>query len=84
MPDRSKRILPVVLRIRESIDALFLIQVGPIGPRLTELKFSEWTQRSNCSPLALKAYIDVLADYIDHDRHRDEFIRAATACIRLN
>ena len=82
--ERSARILPPVLRMREQIDEVFTRFVGPIATELCLDEFNRWRTEGQIGPGGLHRYISRLARYISDDPSRHEFIKYASRCIRLS
>jgi hypothetical protein len=75
--------MPLVLRMREQIDRVFVRYVGPIAVELSREEFDRWCLLGQTGPSALSRYITQLAGFISEDAPRRKFITEANACIRL-
>lgn len=77
------RILPLVMRMRASIDQVFSRYVGPISAELSAEEFDRWRLEGQVGPRALHRYISRLARYIPEDELRRDFMGYAARCIQL-
>lgn len=77
------RVLPLVLRIRERIDAAYARYVGPIAAELCREEFERWIKDGQVGPSALHRYISYLARYIGDETTRRAFISDASKCIHV-
>ena len=79
----KKQILPVVRRMKNNIDALFLRYVGPIGETLADEEFDTWLENSSTGPSGLLNYIQLLSQHIPDQTKRREFSDEASGLIRI-
>ena len=83
MPN-AHRALPVLLRICDAIDQLFVIEVGLFGSRLAEDARATWLMTGNkTKPSDVDRYVALLATHIADRESRDAFVTEAMECIRL-
>ena len=83
MPN-AHRALPVLLRICDAVDQLFVIEVGPFGRRLAEDARAAWLMTGNkTKPSDVERYVALLATNIADRENRDTFVTEAMECIRL-
>jgi hypothetical protein len=81
MPHRA---LPVLLRICDAIDLLFVVEVGPFGARLAEDARAAWLATGNrTKPSDVEDYVALLAKSIDDRERRDAFVTEALECVKL-
>ena len=80
----THRALPVLLRICALIDQLFIVEVGPFGQQLAADARTAWLATGNkLRPAEVEQYVDLLAQHIDDQERREEFVHDARGCIRL-
>jgi hypothetical protein len=75
MPE--KHIFPIVVRICQNIDNLFLTYVGPVGSLLCEEAFSRWKEIHKPSPLEIPYYINMLAEQVPDQEKKVRFSKEA-------
>jgi hypothetical protein len=80
---QEHHVLPLVMRMRSSIDQIFSRYVGPISSELSAEEFDRWREEGRVGPSGLHRYISRLAGYIAEDGPRREFIGYASRCIQL-
>lgn len=73
----EKHIFPIVIRICQNIDNLFLTYVGPVGSLLSEEIFSQWKQTHKPSPLEIPYYINMLAEQVPDQEKKVRFAKEA-------
>jgi hypothetical protein len=73
----EKHTLPIVIRICQNIDNLYLTYVGPVGGILCEEVFSEWKDTYKHGPLEIPYYIEMLAEQMPDDEKKIEFSKEA-------
>ena len=83
MLERKRRVLPVVIRIRENIDTLFLRYVGPVGDSICSDTYAEWVKSGSIGPSGLLRYIQMISVEIPNPKQSDEFKQQAAKLIRL-
>jgi hypothetical protein len=73
----EKHILPIVTRICQNIDNLFLTYVGPVGSLLSEEIYGQWKKTHKPSPLEIPYYINMLADEVPEKEKKVRFSKEA-------
>ncbi len=77
------KILPVVTRVIEQLDKVFLERSGAGGQARLELVFQRWLSSGKTSPSGLRHYVNALAEQLD-ERERKEFsVRAERILLHL-
>jgi len=80
----AHRAVPVLLRICDAIDRLFIAEVGPSGRKLIEEARRAWLVTGNKNrPADAQQYVLLLARHILDGERREEFVEEAKDCIRL-
>jgi hypothetical protein len=79
----ESHVLPLVVRIRDQIDQVFVRYVGPIATELGHEEFEHWRTEGQVGPTALHRYISRLARYISDEPSRRKFVGDATKCIHV-
>ncbi|HEY8941808.1 MAG TPA: hypothetical protein VIM59_16520 [Cellvibrio sp.] len=67
------KILPVVTRVIEQLDKLFIELSGSSGQSRKERVFQQWLSSGKASPSGLRHYINALGDQLEDRKIRDEF-----------
>ena len=76
--------MPVLLRICEAIDRLFIAEVGSPGKKLIEEARRAWLATGNKNrPADAQQYVLLLARHILDGERREEFVEEAKDRIRL-
>lgn len=83
MLERTRKVLPLVSRIRDNIDQQFIRFVGPVGETICEDCFDEWLASGSIGPSGLRRYIDMIAKYIPDSTKSQQFKKIAVSQIRL-
>ncbi len=73
----SHKILPVVTRVIEQVDKLFLELSGTAGPSRVEAVFQHWLMSGKTTPSGLRHYIHALGVQLDDQTVRAEFAARA-------
>ena len=81
--ERKRKVLPVVIRIRDKIDQQFIRYVGPIGEAICDDAYEDWVVRGSIGPTGLRRYIDAIATEIPNPKKSSEFTKSAISLIRL-
>lgn len=71
----THKILPVVTRVIEQVDILFVELSGKSG--LTETLFQQWLTQGKTGPSGLRHYVRALAGQLETPALRDEFSERA-------
>ena len=80
----AHRAMPVLLRICEAIDRLFVAEVGPSAKKLIEEARRAWLATGNKNrPADAQQYVLLLARHIRDGERREEFVEEAKDCIKL-
>ncbi len=66
------KILPVVTRVVEQLDKVFIELSGTGGQSRLEMVFQQWLSAGKISPSGLRHYVNALAAQLD-ERLRSEF-----------
>jgi hypothetical protein len=73
----DKHILPIVIKICNNIDNLFLTYVGPVGNLLCEETFNQWKEAYKPGPLEIPYYISMLAEQVPDKEEKLRFSQEA-------
>lgn len=68
-------LLPVVQRMINEINQLFVEFVGPIAHELINDEFYKWSQGEKVGPSALRHYVIALSLHLDNPSERARFIQ---------
>jgi hypothetical protein len=71
------KLLPVVTRVIEQVDLLFIEYFGRSGERMAEEVFKHWLRAGKTSPSGLRHYVYALARQLQERHLRDNFIERA-------
>jgi hypothetical protein len=71
----THKILPVVTRVIEQLDTLFVELSGKSG--LTETLFQQWLAQGKTGPSGLRYYVSALATQLETPALRNEFSERA-------
>lgn len=78
------KILPVVTRVIEQLDKLFIELSGSSGQSRRERVFQQWLSSGKASPSGLRHYITALGDQFEDRKMREEFsVRAQRILLHL-
>lgn len=70
-------LLPVVRRVIEQLNQLFLDDFGLLGKSLTDEIFRNWLQAGKTGPSGLRHYVYALSVQLDDPALRKDFIERA-------
>jgi len=70
---QEKVLLPVVQRMIQQLDALFVEFVGPVGMELAEDIFKQWLKMGKTGPSGLRQYAYALGVQLDNPAERQQF-----------
>lgn len=70
-------LLPVVRRVIEQLNQLFLDDFGLLGKSLTDDVFRNWLQAGKTGPSGLRHYVYALSVQLDDPALRKDFIERA-------
>lgn len=70
-------LLPVVRRVIEQLNQLFIEQFGVVGKGLTEDVFKQWLQAGKTGPSGLRHYVYALSVQLDDPSTRRDFTARA-------
>lgn len=70
-------LLPVVRRVIEQLNQLFIDHFGLLGKGLTEELFKQWLQAGKTGPSGLRHYVYALSMQLDDPAVRKVFIERA-------
>lgn len=70
-------LLPVVRRVIEQLNQLFIEHFGLLGKGLTEELFKQWLQAGKTGPSGLRHYVYALSMQLDDPAVRKVFIERA-------
>lgn len=76
-PVSSHKILPVVTRVIEQLDKLFIELSGDIGRARVESVFQQWLRSGKTSPSGLRHYISALSLQLPDQKVREQFAARA-------
>lgn len=80
----SHKILPVVTRVIEQLDKLFIELSGESGQSRLNGIFQQWLNAGKTSPSGLRHYISALNAQLDNPQKQDEFsVRAERILLHL-
>lgn len=71
------KLLPVVTRVIEQVDQLFVEYFGRSGERLAEEVFKQWLIAGKTGPSGLRRYVYALGSQLQETHLRDEFTERA-------
>lgn len=71
----ARPLLPVVQRMMNEINQLFIELVGPIAHELISDEFYKWSQGEKVGPSALRHYVIALSLHIDNPTERARFVQ---------
>lgn len=74
---QAKVLLPVVQRMVQQLDALFVEFVGPVGLELAEDIFKQWLKTGKTGPSGLRQYAYSLSVQLDNPVERRQFAEHA-------
>lgn len=74
---QAKVLLPVVQRMVQQLDALFVEFVGPVGMELAEDIFKQWLKTGKTGPSGLRQYAYSLSVQLDNPAERRQFTEHA-------
>lgn len=75
------KLLPVVTRIIEQVDELFVEYFGKSGKRLAEEVFKQWLVAGKTGPSGLRRYVYALGRQLHESHLRNNFIRRAESML---
>ncbi len=70
-------LLPVVRRVIEQLDQLFIDHFGLLGKGLVKDVFKQWLQAGKTGPSGLRHYVYALSVQLDNPAVRKDFIERA-------
>lgn len=73
----EKVLLPVVQRMINQLDSLFVEFVGPVGLELAEDVYKLWVKTGKTSPSGLRQYAYALSVQLDNPAERQQFTEYA-------
>ena len=80
----AHRAMPLLLRICEEIDELFIAEAGPQGTSLAADARNAWLAKGNRNrPADALEYVHLLAQHIRDPERREDFVEEAKDCIKL-
>lgn len=79
-PHRPK-LLPVVTRVIEQVDKLFVEYFGRSGERLAQEVFKQWLMAGKTGPSGLRRYVYALGRQLHESHLRNDFIKRAESML---
>jgi hypothetical protein len=76
-PQAQPNLLPVVRRVIEQLDQLFLRHFGLLGKSLVDDVFAQWLRSGKTGPSGLRHYVYALSMQLDGSDKRNEFVEHA-------
>lgn len=70
-------LLPVVRRVIEQLDQLFISHFGSLGKSLVDDVFTQWLRSGKTGPSGLRHYVYALSIQLDNPDQRIEFVEQA-------
>lgn len=71
------KLLPVVRRVIEQLNLLFIDHFGVLGKGLAEDVFKQWLHAGKTGPSGLRRYVYALGMQLEDTRVREDFIERA-------
>lgn len=71
------KLLPVVRRVIEQLNLLFIDHFGSLGAGLVEDVFKQWLQAGKTGPSGLRHYVNALGMQLEDAAVRDDFTERA-------
>jgi hypothetical protein len=79
----AHKILPVVTRVIEQLDKVFIELSGPGGRSRAQAVFQQWLTAGKTSPSGLRHYINALGSQLDEGRRAEFSARAERILLHL-
>jgi hypothetical protein len=76
-PHAQPNLLPVVRRVIEQLDQLFLDHFGLLGRGLVDDVFNQWLRAGKTGPSGLRHYVYALGVQLEEPAVRDDFTERA-------
>ena len=80
----THNVLPIVVKMCERINRIFVRYVGPIAPEIAEDIYKQWVRRGNTGPSGVIRYIHLLSQNIFDESQRVTFFDEATQAMRAS
>jgi hypothetical protein len=80
-PPHQPKLLPVVTRVIEQVNHLFVEYFGGLGERLAEEVFKQWLIAGKTGPSGLRHYVNALGRQLEHAQLREGFMRRADSML---